>query len=110
MTNVVKLPAAVPDLFEEFWQAYPRRIGKALARAKWKAITGPGLKTRTLDKDSGTYVEIELRATPDEIIAGAKRYYQANRLNGTGQYGFKDGGRYLCQPAYWLNRGRWEDE
>lgn len=106
-SNVVSLR---PDRFEEFWKAYPRRVGKPIARAKFEAITTTGLKTRTLDKDSGTYVEIELHATPEEIIEGAKRYYQRNRLEGTGQFGFKDNGKYLCHPATWLNQGRWEDE
>lgn len=98
------------DRFEEFWRVYPKRVGKPMARAKFKAITGEGLKTRTLDKDSNTYVEIELQATPEEIIEGAKRYYERNRLEGTGNFGFKDNGKYLCHPATWLNQGRWEDE
>lgn len=116
MNNVAQLfsvdPAPQQSRFEEFWKAYPycRRERRALAKAKFDAITGPGLKTRTMDKDSGTYVEIELRATPDEIIEGAKRYDQRMRQQGLGKYGYKDDGRYVCQPATWLNQGRWEDE
>ncbi len=110
MNNVVAIQQPKPDAFDDFWKAYPRRVGKPLAKAKWQAITGPGLKTKTFDKDSNTYIEIELHATPEEIIEGAKRYYAANRLNGVGKYGFKDEGRYLCHPATWLNQGRWLDE
>ena len=32
---------AATATFDDFWQAYPRRIGKPLARAKWEAITSP---------------------------------------------------------------------
>lgn len=104
MENVVALRPE-QDRFGEFWQLYPRKVGKPLARAKWNAITGDGLKTRTLDKDSGTYVEIELRATPDEIIDGVKAY-RAQQFIG---FKLKDDGKFICHPATWLNQGRWED-
>ena len=108
-SNVVSLRPE-QDRFEEFWRAYPKRVGKPIAKAKFDAITSAGLKTRTLDKDSGTFVEIELRATPQELIEGAKRYYERNRLAGTGRFGFKDDGKYLLHPATFLNQGRWLDE
>jgi len=110
MSNVIEMPQPQQDSFEDFWKAYPRRVGKPLARAKWQAITGPGLKTRTLDRDSNTYIDIELHATPQELVEGARKYYQANRLTGVGAYGFKEEGKYLCHPATWLNQGRWLDE
>ena len=70
-----------------------------------------GAQRKTLCKDSNTYVDLGLlKATPQELIEGAKRYYQANRLVGVGQYGFKDGGRYLQRASTWLNQGGWEDE
>lgn len=95
------------DRFEEFWKAYPRKVGKPLARAKWNAITGEGLRTRTLDKDSGTYVEIELQASPDKIIEAAKRYRIANtKPNG---WELRDEGQFICHAATWLNQGRFED-
>jgi hypothetical protein len=108
--NVVPIIQPKADRFDEFWDSYPKRVGKPIARAKWNAITGEGLKTRTLDKDSNSYIEIELRATPEELIAGAKRYYQRNRRPGTAQFGFKDDGKFLCHPATWLNQGRWMDD
>lgn len=96
--------------FDDFWKVYPRKIKRALALAKWNAITSEeGLKTKTLDKDSGTYVEIHLKATPEEILEGARRYREAQREPGTGNYGFKDGGKFIAHPANWLNQGRWED-
>ena len=100
--NVVSLR---PDRFDEFWDIYPRKCGKPLARAKWKAITGSGLKTRTLDKDSGTYVEIELQASPEKIIEAAKRYRQDQFIG----FKLKDDGKFICMPATWLNQGRFED-
>src|SRR5882672_1979316 len=83
---------AEPDLgtFEEFWRVFPRRTHKPLARAKWDAITGAGLKTRTLDRDSGQYIEIFLQATPAAILDGAKRYARAQIDMKT--YRLKDGG------------------
>lgn len=106
--TVVQMIRPQEDRFEEFWKAFPKRVGKPIAKAKWDAITGSGLKTRTLDKDSGTYIEIELHATPEELIAGAKNYYERNRK--IGGYGFKDEGKFLLHPATFLNQGRWLDE
>ena len=107
LTNVVRMPEAAS--FEQFWQVFPKRVGKAMAKAKWDAITGDGLVTRTLDKDSGTYIELELKATPEEIIEGAKRYFQSQRLPGIGNYRLKDDGKFTLHPSTWLNRGGWMD-
>lgn len=107
MNSVVQMPRTETATFDDFWRAFPKRVGKPLAKAKWDAITGDGLKTRTLDKDSGTYVEIELKATADEIVAGAKKYSATQIDRQT--YRLKDDGKYTCQPATWLNQGRWMD-
>ena len=106
-SNVVSLRPE-QDRFEEFWKAYPKKkIAKPLCKSKWDAITGKGLKTRTLDKDSGTYVEIELQASPEEIIAGLKRYVDSQWDRGACR--FKDEGKFICNPSTWLNQGRWMD-
>lgn len=89
--------------FDEFWELYWRKIDKALARTKWDRITNGGLATRTMDRDSGQFIDIRLQAGPEEIIAGLKRY---NRKN----YEEKTEMKYICHPATWLNRGRWMDE
>jgi hypothetical protein len=106
--NVVNLKQET-DTFEEFWKAYPspRRTGKVLAKAKWDAIVNGGLSTRTLDKDSGQYVDIELRATPEDIILGITRYASSMRL--PDGWNYKDDGKFICQPATFLNQGRWMD-
>lgn len=93
--------------FAEFWKEYPKKVGKPIAFAKYCAIINGGLKTRTLDRDSQTFVEIELHATEQELIDGAKRYSSQNIDRKT--YRFRDEGKYLCHPATWLNQGRWHD-
>lgn len=106
--NVVQLTRQAS--FEDFWKVYPKKVGKPIAQAKWNAITSEtGLTTRTLDKDSGTYVEIQLKATPEEILEGAKRYERHHRRQGTGQYGYVDDGKFLLNAATFLNQGRWMD-
>jgi hypothetical protein len=107
VNTVVQIQPATAT-FEDFWRVYPKKVQKPLAKAKWDSIVNGGLKTRTLDKDSGSYIEIELSATPQEIVEAARKYAvtQIDRDNG---YKLRDGGRYTCNPATWLNQGRWED-
>lgn len=67
--------------FEEFWQLYPRKVGKGQARKAWLAAT---LKTK-----------------PSVIIAAAKQ--QSAHLIASGL-------KYCPHPSTWLNGERWEDE
>jgi hypothetical protein len=76
----LKTPTENP-LFEEFWGVYPRKVEKGVARKAWKNA----LK----------------RATPEEIIAGAKRY-AAQR--------FGQEVEFTKHPGPWLNADRWLDE
>lgn len=108
MSNVLEMPRAQTATFDDFWMKCPKRVGKPLAKAKWDAITGDGLITRTLDKDSGTYVTIELRATPEELVEGMRRYRKTQIDPQT--FGLRDNGKYTCHPATWLNQGRWLDD
>jgi len=67
--------------FDEFWQAYPRRVAKLAAlRAFKKALS------------KGTEASV--------IITGASRYGEASRD--------KDP-EYIKHPSTWLNGGCWED-
>lgn len=111
MANLIRMAREAPDQdsFEAFWRCYPKKVGKPLAKAKWEAITNGGLATRTMDKDSGSFVPITLNATPAEILEGAKRYELNNRKVGGGQFGYKDDGKYLLHPSTFLNQGRWMD-
>lgn len=69
------------DGFELFWKAYPKKVGKQAARKAFHRVKAP--------------VESLLQA-----ISEQKRSDQWSR----------DGGRYIPNPATWLNQGRWEDE
>ena len=105
MAEIHKLPDQIT--FDDFWKRYPRKVGKAIARAKWNQITGPGLKTRTLDRDSGQYVELDLQATPEEIMAGLKAWWNSIPMKADFTKDIDE--QYIPHPATWLNRGRWED-
>lgn len=70
--------------FEEFWSAYPRKVGKKAAEVTWKKIR----------PDSELH---------DRIIAAV------NSAKKTDQWQ-REGGRFIPNPATWLNQGRWDDE
>lgn len=70
-----------PDRFEEFWQAYPRKVGKQKAATKYKAAIK--------------------RSSEDEVIGGAHRL--ANDPNLPEQ-------TFIPHPTTWLERDGWEDE
>jgi hypothetical protein len=71
-----------PD-FEEFWAAYPRKVGKAAARKSWDTAV------------------IKIKIAPADIVAGARRYATAKR--GTEI-------QYVAHASTWLNQQRWTDE
>ena len=66
--------------FDEFWQAYPRKAGKRVARE--------------------AYEQAIREADPAVILAGAKRY--AADPNREAQF--------TPHPTTWLRQGRWEDD
>jgi hypothetical protein len=68
-----------PD-FEEFWQAYPRKVGKRAAREAYEQATR--------------------QADPAVILEGAQRY--AADPNREAQF--------TPHPTTWLRQGRWEDD
>ena len=70
--------------FDQFWQAYPKKVGKADARKAWKRA-----------KVTSEIFERILTA-----IEAAKASEQWQRENG----------RYIPNPATWINQGRWDDE
>lgn len=112
MSNVLHLfpepdPVVVPSRFEEAWKLWPRKDGKAVARAKFDAIVKGGFQSKTLDKSSGLYIDMELTATADEIIAGIKGYIQSQIDRNT--YRLRDDGKFIPHLATWLGRAGWED-
>ena len=72
------------DDFLEFWQAYPKKVGKGAAWSAWK-------KTKKQRPPNGRVVE---------AVNTQKRSEQWR----------KDDGQYIPNPATWLNQHRWEDE
>lgn len=90
--NGVAAPAqkdgAGPDLqtkrFDEFWAAYPKKVGKGEARKSWRKIKP----------------DAELHRKILAAVEEAKRSEQWTREHG----------QYIPNPATWLNQSRWEDE
>lgn len=72
----------VPSVgFTEFWQAYPRKVGKGAAQKAW-------------DK---------LKPDLDSVLAALA--WQTKQDAWT-----KDGGQFIPHPGTYLNQRRWEDE
>jgi len=71
----------VSDLFENFWEVYPRRIAKEPARKAWKTAI------KTVD--------------PEVIISSAGRYATSVANSEP---------RFIAHPSTWLNGKRWEDD
>lgn len=73
-----------PPGFEEFWAAYPKKVGKdAAARAFAKRK-----------------VDFSLMAS---MLGAIKVQRESEQWR-------KDGGQFIPNPATWLNAGRWQDE
>jgi hypothetical protein len=70
------------DGFDEFWKAYPRKVGKGEAEKQWAKAKG-----------------IDLQAVLKAI----------ERARATEQWQ-KDSGQFIPHPATWLSQRRWEDE
>lgn len=75
--------AEVEPLFDRFWRAYPRKVGKDDAR---KAFA---------------------KRNPDEaMLALMLRAIEKQRAS---KAWTKDEGQFIPHPATWLNQGRWQD-
>ena len=75
--------AVVEEPFDTFWREYPKKTGKGYARKKFAtALTKTSFQTIM------------------DALEKVKRSPQWNR----------DAGRYIPNPATWLNQERWEDE
>jgi len=68
--------------FENFWQAYPRKVGKGAAWKKWK--------TQKCELLNG------------QIAAALRWQIESNDWR-------KDGGQFVPHPETYLNQRRWED-
>ena len=70
--------------FAEFWQAYPKKVGKASCLKAWLKLKPTA----------------ELFAQIMETLTNQKASDQWKR----------EGGRFIPNPLTWLNQGRWDDE
>ena len=70
--------------FTEFWQAYPKKVGKASCLKAWKK-----LKPTT------------------ELFDHIMTSLGSQKHSGQWQ---REGGRFIPNPLTWLNQGRWDDE
>ncbi len=71
------------SLFDQFWQAYPRKVGKDAAK-------------KSFDKRS-----------PDADLLA--KMLRAIDVQSKSVDWLKDGGQFIPHPATWLNQGRWMD-
>lgn len=70
--------------FINFWSLYPKKVGKKAAEAAWKRLKP----------------DAELH---DRIMTAIGRARVTEQWT-------REGGRYIPNPATWLNQGRWDDE
>lgn len=72
------------ERFNEFWEAYPKKVGKTAVRKKYLALK-PSKKLH------------------DAVMQGLENYKNSERWN-------KDNGAYILNPLTFINERRWEDE
>jgi len=70
-----------PGSFDGFWQAYPHKVGKDAARTSFDRVRKSG------------------RVAYPALLEGLRRYVASKPVD-----------RSWCNPATWLNQGRWADE
>lgn len=72
----------VDAVFDRFWHAYPRKVGKAAAMKSWKSAIKQG-------------------ADPEHMADAAEKFRV--QTNGTDK-------QYIPHPSTWLSQGRYDDE
>jgi len=77
-------PIGVDTLFEAFWKAYPKKTGKLAAQRAWKKIKSPATSL-------------------PEFLAALEKQKKSDQWT-------NENGRFIPNPATWLNQGRWMDE
>lgn len=92
--------------FEDFWREFPHctappRSKKAVSRAIFEQITTKGRET-TVDG-----IRLNLVATAEEIIAGARAY--AADIDRDYEKSYAENRAYVPGAQVWLNQARWDD-
>lgn len=70
------------SVFEAFWAAYPKKVGKTAARKAFEKIP---------------------KAAWDSLVPAVEAQKASKQWQ-------KDDGQFIPNPATWLNQGRWEDQ
>jgi hypothetical protein len=78
------LPKPLLSDFLEFWQVYPKKVGKGEAESSWQKIAPND----------------ELKS---KIISAVERQKKSAQWT-------RESGRFIPNPSTWLNQKRWEDE
>ena len=78
-----KIPESETD-FDRFWDVWPKKVGKGEARRAWGKLNGSG---------------------PDILIV-----IEAVRWQSAQEQWHRDEGRFIPNPATWINQQRWLDE
>ena len=107
--KLLRMPTVAPASFDNFWKVYPRPVGKLLAADKFRRITGDGLRTFIVDHESNYRVEVFLKATPEEILAAARKFSATLREGGLSYGRLMVELQHIPLPSTWLNQGRWLD-
>ena len=85
VTDTVSVSDAViekkPSKFDEWWQHYPRKVGKEAARKAFAKV----------------------KVDTSILIEAVEKQKHSDQWT-------KNNGQYIPNPATWLNQGRWEDE
>lgn len=74
----------VDERFDEFWQAYPRKVGKPKAQQAFQRVD---------------WRDVEFRALMDSLA----RQKQSEQWT-------KDDGKFIPHPTTWIHRAGWNDE
>jgi len=77
------------ETFAQFWDAYPRKVGKKPARQKFDSIFK--------------------KLTPEQSDQLLKTLLDALEIQKQSDQWQKDNGQYIPHPATWLNQERWND-
>lgn len=72
------------ERFEAWWAEYPKKVGKQAARKAWSKVK------------------------PDAALYS--RIIDATKAQRTSEQWRKENGRFIPNPATWINQGRWDDD
>ena len=69
------------ERFDKFWSAYPKKVGKIAAKKAFERVSVP----------------------LESLLSAIERQKCGSQWS-------RDNGRYIPNPATWLNQGRWDDD